>query len=249
MNIPKVKAMRELQIKSNLKNFQLKNSFFGNLALCLGVLGALTFASCGQRAESCFGYSQENRPSDFSLIYTLPVKFSNCSSEAESFEWSFGDGGVSSAQNPEHYYLFPGKYTITLTSRFKNKVEKSSKTLLLLEASLSDSLSHSWKLTAVKEYILNNQYPIDSSEISFSETIWNFSIDGSLRISGFPLSSNEKWSILDRQLITRHKTYFIQEITSKNLLIESQDTLATGHPAIKSAVQRNLWFEALSETP
>ncbi len=241
--------MSNLQIKYFRKNFIFINSLIRCRVLWLGALGALTLSSCGQKAESCFGYSQENRPSDFSLIYTIPVKFSNCSSEAESFEWNFGDGGLSSAKNPEHYYLFPGQYTITLTSRFKNKVEKSSKTILLVKPSLSDSLLKSWRLTAVKEYVLNNQYPVDSSEMSFSETIWKFSIDGSLQISGFPLSSDEKWSIWDRQLITQHKTYFIQEITRKNLLIESQDTLNTGHPGIESAVQRNLWFEALSETP
>jgi hypothetical protein len=249
MNILKVKSMSNLRNKNILKDFIFTNPLIRSWVLCLGALGSLTLSSCGQRAESCFGYSQENRPSDFSLIYSLPVKFSNCSSEAESFEWSFGDGGLSSAKNPEHYYLFPGRYTITLTSRFKNKVEKSSKTILLVEPSLSDSLLKSWRLTAVKEYVLNNQYPVDSSEMSFSETIWNFSIDASLRISGFPLSSAEKWSILDRYLITQHKTYSIQEITRDNLLLISQDSLNTGHPGINSAVQRKLWFEALSETP
>jgi hypothetical protein len=244
-----VKAMRKLREDRILKNFIFNNFLCGNLVLYLGFLGVLILSSCGQKAESCFGYSQQDRPSDFPLIYTLPVKFSNCSSEAESFEWSFGDGVISSAKNPEHLYQFPGKYTISLTSRFKNKVEKSSKTLLMVEPSLSDSLLNTWELTEVKDYILNNNYPVDSLELSFSKTIWNFTIDGTLQISGFPFSTNEKWSIFERQLITQHKTYAIQRITSNNLLLVSQDTLNTGHPEIKSNTQRKLWFEAFSETP
>lgn len=213
------------------------------------VLGFIFISGCGQRAESCFGYSQQNRPKDFTLLYTLPVKFSNCSTEAESFYWDFGDGNSSTEKNPEHKYSNQGIFTVTLTSRFKNKEQKSSKTITLAEPSQSDSLLHTWLLTQVQEYLLNNNYPVDSSEINFSKTLWIFEIDGSLRISGFPQSANENWTLVNHQLITSHKTYSIVELKPKQLILSSADTLNPGHQGIKAVVQRKLTFQSMNETP
>lgn len=215
----------------------------------LFALGFILISGCGQKAESCFGYSQQNRPKDFTLLYTIPVKFSNCSTEAESFYWDFGDGHSSSDKNPEHKFTNQGIFTVTLTSRFKNKEVQSSKTITLAEPSPSDSLLHSWLLTQVQEFVLNNNYPIDSSQINFSKTIWIFEIDGNLRISGFPQSANESWICLNNQLITTHKTYSIIELSPYSLKISSADTLNTGHPGIKSVVQRILTFQSQNETP
>lgn len=42
------------------------------------------------------------------------ISFINTTSDGTSFNWSFGDGGVSSNINPQHIYYIPGTYTITL---------------------------------------------------------------------------------------------------------------------------------------
>lgn len=217
--------------------------------LLLLVLAIIFISGCGQRAESCFGYSQQNRPKDFSLLYNVPVKFSNCSTEAASFYWDFGDGNSSTEKNPVHQYSSQGIYTVTLTSRFKNKEQKSSKTITLAEPSQSDSLLQTWQLTQVQEYLLNSNYPVDSSEVNFSKTLWIFEIDGSLRISGFPQSGTENWTSFNNQLYTSHKTYSIVELKSNSLILSSADTLNTGHPTIKSIVQRIMTFQAANETP
>ncbi len=45
----------------------------------------------------------------------LTVRFTDLSSRtAESWEWDFGDGGISRSQNPEHTYQDPGVYTVRL---------------------------------------------------------------------------------------------------------------------------------------
>ncbi|MCK4413304.1 MAG: S8 family serine peptidase [Candidatus Eisenbacteria sp.] len=47
----------------------------------------------------------------------LTVGFTDASSGAiTSWDWDFGDGGTSSAQNPSHEYTAEGDYTVTLTA-------------------------------------------------------------------------------------------------------------------------------------
>ena len=42
------------------------------------------------------------------------VSFSNSSSNADSYEWSFGDGATSTEENPTHIYAEDGTYTVML---------------------------------------------------------------------------------------------------------------------------------------
>lgn len=45
---------------------------------------------------------------------TLNVNFSDQSNGATSWEWNFGDGSVSSLQNPSHFYSDSGSYSVML---------------------------------------------------------------------------------------------------------------------------------------
>ncbi|MBK8554892.1 MAG: PKD domain-containing protein [Lewinellaceae bacterium] len=44
----------------------------------------------------------------------LTAIMTNTSSNADTYSWDFGDGGLSSAQNPQHTYSAPGSYTVVL---------------------------------------------------------------------------------------------------------------------------------------
>lgn len=44
------------------------------------------------------------------------VRFVNQSACADTYSWDFGDGGTSTAFEPEHPYALPGTYTVTLTA-------------------------------------------------------------------------------------------------------------------------------------
>ena len=46
----------------------------------------------------------------------LTVQFTNTSLLAQSYQWSFGDGGTSAADNPTYTYNVPGVYSVTLTA-------------------------------------------------------------------------------------------------------------------------------------
>ncbi len=53
----------------------------------------------------------------FSFNYlTNVVNFIDASTGATSWSWSFGDGGTSTLQNPQHTYATIGTYTVTLTT-------------------------------------------------------------------------------------------------------------------------------------
>src|SRR5688572_3070820 len=44
------------------------------------------------------------------------VSFNNTSTNGISFDWDFGDGGTSTANNPSHTYTTTGTYTVTLNA-------------------------------------------------------------------------------------------------------------------------------------
>ena len=46
----------------------------------------------------------------------LTVSFTNTSLQALSYQWSFGDGGTSTADNPTYVYNVAGTYSVTLTA-------------------------------------------------------------------------------------------------------------------------------------
>ncbi len=85
-------------------------------------------------AQNDYGYDEIAKPyyitvttsqvpptADFSASPTsgtapLTVSFTDGSTGATSWSWEFGDGWGSSARNPEHAYIAPGTYTVTLTA-------------------------------------------------------------------------------------------------------------------------------------
>ncbi|MCF8379376.1 MAG: PKD domain-containing protein [Bacteroidales bacterium] len=50
----------------------------------------------------------------------LQISFTNLSTEADNFTWSFGDGGQSNELNPEYIFDNPGEYFVTLTAKNEN---------------------------------------------------------------------------------------------------------------------------------
>ena len=59
----------------------------------------------------------------------LTVQFSDTSTgNPTSWLWSFGDGGISTVQNPSHIYSTAGSYTVTLTASNVGGSNSSSKT-------------------------------------------------------------------------------------------------------------------------
>jgi PKD repeat protein len=62
-----------------------------------------------QKSTACFDYSPKT-----DLTVGLEISFSNCSQNAISFWWDFGDGNTSSLKDPKHTYQNAGSYTVSL---------------------------------------------------------------------------------------------------------------------------------------
>ena len=61
-------------------------------------------------------FSSNPTETDTLQIPNTEVIFTDMSQQAVSWQWEFGDGLISSEQNPTHYFVNPGTYTVTLTA-------------------------------------------------------------------------------------------------------------------------------------
>jgi len=109
-------------------------------------------------------------------VVPLAVQFTDQSTgNPVAWNWTFGDGATSTAQNPSHLYLVPGDYTATLTVRnsageTSTKSETIKATLLPQGGDLpSDVLDLSnWKVTL----------PIDTSHAGSPDEYRQPELDG-----------------------------------------------------------------------
>ncbi|AHM59580.1 peptidase s8 and s53 subtilisin kexin sedolisin [Flammeovirgaceae bacterium 311] len=64
-----------------------------------------------------------------------PVKFKNTSQQLTiGWEWNFGDGHTSTRENPEHTYLAPGSYTVSLTATSIFGCTETTEQVVVIEA-------------------------------------------------------------------------------------------------------------------
>lgn len=59
---------------------------------------------------------------------TFTVQFTNKSTEASSYEWSFGDGSMSANKDVEHTFNAGNSYSVTLSAIDATRAETSDST-------------------------------------------------------------------------------------------------------------------------
>jgi PKD repeat protein len=97
----------------------------------LTLIFTLFLFSCSPEPEASFYIEQDK------VKIGQEVFFHNTSQNAETYEWDFGDGYISTDKHPVYKYKLTGKYDVTLSAfSKKGKVNKSMMTLDIIEPSL-----------------------------------------------------------------------------------------------------------------
>ena len=134
-------------------------------------------------------------------VAPLAVWFTNLSSGAFAYSWDFGDGNVSTAENPSNVYTNSGTYTIGLTAfgaestnaltRVSYIVVQTAPPLVLTGALSGIDFILSFESVAGKTYDVEYKGALTDSSWQFLQSV---SGDGStIRITNSPATSGERY--------------------------------------------------------
>lgn len=70
------------------------------------------------------------------------ITFTNTSASATSYEWDFGDGTTSTAENPVHTYATTGSYTVSLTATNETLTDEKTATIEITPFAPIASFTH-----------------------------------------------------------------------------------------------------------
>jgi PKD repeat protein len=150
----------------------------------------------------------ETPTADFSaIINNLGVQFLNNSTAATSYSWNFGDGNVSTENNPSHNYVTDGSYTVTLEASNGNCTDVHTFEVLV---------------TGINEWMNSNisLYPNPAHDVINLECPINSNVQ-LLNVTGQTIqvitNSNSKEIININELNTG--VYFIRVVSNDNVSI------------------------------
>ncbi len=86
----------------------------------------IALSACQKKPTACFNCEEIGQACPLGHKY----EFTNCSTEATTYEWDFGDGGTSTLAAPDHCYA-SGTYTVRLSAFSENgrKEDETSQTI------------------------------------------------------------------------------------------------------------------------
>jgi PKD repeat protein len=134
------------------------------------LLVPILLISCEKRPDAYFSAT----PGD--PVVGETVFFSNNSSNAESFEWDFGDGYISEDVNPTHEYMASGSYEVILTAYSRNG--NSSTASLTIEVKIPTLLE-----IEVLEYY--QEYPVEGASVRLYPTLNDWDNETNLVYEGY----------------------------------------------------------------
>lgn len=136
-------------------------------------------------------------------LENAPLQFTNSSSNATSYSWNFGDGNISTEENPVHTFAAPGTYTVTLTATNDAGNRAATKTILIMEQSAVSNLLVGSGMTDASKWVIAEQ---GKSQPSFT---WNSSDapTGATTALRFTKSGNDGFVLYQPVYLTAEKTY------------------------------------------
>lgn len=135
-----------------------------NLYASVFLLGTLA-ASCDNGedvtpdAKACFSY-----PSETEINAGEEIVFDNCSEHATSYAWDFGDGEISTDENPSHIYDQGGTYTVKLIAANETSADTLSQNINIEGPNVENFTLGNEKQSLGKAYIHSyNSWETDES--------------------------------------------------------------------------------------
>ena len=160
-------------------------------------------------------------PSVFAIFnYTasgLIVTFADQSINAGNWDWDFGDGFISSVQNPTHIYALPGVYTVCLvsTSACSSDTTCTMITLVLTGIDEGPSISSMQLYPNPTEGLLNLSIP---SAISHDLVVTVYNLIGEVVY----IASGAELEIADASVDATIFSLKLDHLTSGSYLMEVQ---------------------------
>ncbi|MFA6402153.1 MAG: PKD domain-containing protein [Salinivirgaceae bacterium] len=135
------------------------------ISILFAVLSVFIYQGCDTPEPiACFSYtpSIEIKAGDI-------VTFTNCSENADIYEWNFGDGTTSIAANPEHIYTEANNYKVTLIAQNESKSNQKEITItvaaaeIILDHPTNYDLPINWFNHYVNEFTTDGEWPEETT--------------------------------------------------------------------------------------
>ncbi len=132
----------------------------------------------------------------------LTVHFTNTSLLAQSYQWNFGDGGTSAADDPTYIYNIPGTYTVSMTA---TSVGGGVSTAVNVDSIIVHPRAQAYFVLQPSQVIVPSQ-PVFTYNLSGNATsyLWNFG-DGTTSIETNPTHYYQSAGTFDVTLIANNQ--------------------------------------------
>ena len=189
--------------------------------IVFSLLFLIVFSGCQKEPTACFNASSITVTTGESIIFT------ECSDDASSYSWDFGDGSTSTDKNPVHTYSTSGTYTVTLTVSSENGNKSSNITqTITIDKSNTEMLTGDWN--NYKNIVSYYSYGTLDSTITYnySLSVWSFKSNGVYTSYGYQgiweFTNSESDILLDKGTIYE-TSLSIDKLTVTDLELSETD--------------------------
>jgi PKD repeat protein len=131
-----------------------------NLLIFTAIFGAVILTTCKKDDPAPVANFV---PSKTTAAVNTAITFTNSSTNATSYLWSFGDGNSSAEMNPSHTYTTAGTFTVLLTATGKGGSNSTSKDITITYPPLEGNWTGSF-------YMFSTNWPFNFLNVSQSGT-------------------------------------------------------------------------------
>ncbi len=162
----------------------MKTKIYFLLPFLIGI-----FSSCeeGEQSEpnavACFDYSPTVELKD-----STEISFSNCSENATSYAWNFGDGTFSTEENPAHTYEESGDFVVQLAAINETSVDSISKNLLVTSSRTNHLIHNDETFPLTQAFVAHYTY-----EEGVKRFMINLGGDGIIDIANDQFDGTGEW--------------------------------------------------------